>query len=86
MTPRCPTCLALQFDGMTVELAHCAGIAIGVALAGDHPDPVAARREVEETFCQEHAALIFTGARTIADTVISAAILSWVVRGSGGRS
>lgn len=54
---------------MTVELAHCAGVAFGVALTGDHHDPLAARRHVEELFCREHADLIFGAARTIADAL-----------------
>ena len=63
----CPTCLAIRFEQMTVELAHCAGVAIGVALAGEHHDPIEARRDVEQNFCREHADLIFGAARTIAD-------------------
>jgi hypothetical protein len=63
----CPTCLAIELDEMTVELAHCAGVAIGVALTGKHQNPLAARRDVEENFCREHADLIFGAARTIAN-------------------
>jgi hypothetical protein len=63
----CPTCLAMRFEGMTVELAHCAGVALGVALTGAHHDPLVARRDVEDNFCREHAGLVFGAARTIAD-------------------
>lgn len=68
MNNDCPTCLAMVFDEMTIELGHCAGVAMGVALAGACPDPKEARAFVEKHFCEEHAALIFGAARSIADT------------------
>jgi len=69
MNGACPTCLAIRDGKLTVELAHCAGIAIGVALGGEHRDPLAARRAVEANFCREHASLIFGAARTIGDVL-----------------
>jgi hypothetical protein len=68
----CPTCMTMRFRSMTIELAHCVGIAEGVHLVGDvaqERDPMKARREVEQFFCREHAALIFDAAREIADGV-----------------
>lgn len=72
----CPTCLAIRFEGMTVELAHCVGVAIGVSLTGEHHDPKKARRDVEEHFCREHADLIFGAARTIADQLRGRGLLT----------
>lgn len=66
MKPECPTCLAMRFDEMTVELAHCTGVAFGVALTGDY-QPEEAGQIIKETFCAEHADLIFGSARVLAD-------------------
>ena len=64
---QCPTCLAMVFPDMTVELSHCAGVAQGVVLTSGHASATEARARVKENFCAEHASLIFGAARSIAD-------------------
>ncbi len=58
----------MRFDKMTVELAHCAGVAIGVVLTGGY-DPEEAREVVKENFCEEHADIIFAGAGTVREAI-----------------
>ncbi|HTQ48754.1 MAG TPA: hypothetical protein VMI75_38615 [Polyangiaceae bacterium] len=65
----CPTCRAEDNPKLTIELAHLAGMAVGIFLASGVPTARAARAHVERHVCAEHFRDLQHGLQSMADAL-----------------
>ncbi len=75
MKETCPTCLAIANKdflslsmGKAIEVAHIAGMAVGVSIAGGH-SPAEARDFTLANFCPEHAQDLLLSSGYVADAI-----------------